>query len=277
MNQQEFLKKLEVEIKISKKSPYTLRNYLKANLDLIEFSQKEPSNINVDDVKLFLAEKMQEHSSSSVIMFLAAVRYAFNKNLGFDPTLKIDRPKPEKRIPAVLTKEETKKLLNSLVNKKSKLMLSLIYACGFRVSELVNLKINDINFVEKTGYIKQGKGKKDRLFNIPEFLIEDLKKQAEEQKNINHEYLFSGRGEKITERNIQKIVRLSARKVGIKKEVHTHTLRHSFATHLLENGVDIRKIQELLGHANLSTTQIYTHISSEELKKIKSPIDDLMK
>lgn len=276
MNQQEFLKKIEVELKISKKSPYTLRNYIQANSELLEFSKKGPDKITSDDVKLFLAEKMQEHSASSVIMFLAALRYAFTKVLGSDPTLKIDRPKPEKRIPAVLTKQEVKTLLDSLANKKSKLMLSLIYACGFRVSELVNLKINDLDFTEKTGYIKQAKGKKDRLFNIPQFLIEDLKKQAEEQKNQSLEYLFSGRGDKITDRNIQKIVRLAAKKAGIKKQVHTHTLRHSFATHLLENGVDIRKIQELLGHSNLSTTQIYTHISSEELKKIKSPIEDLM-
>lgn len=277
MNSQEFLKKLEVEIKISKKSKYTLRNYLQANSSLIEFSKKEPSEIMVDDIKLFLAEKMQEHSASSVIMFLAAIRYAFTKILSSDPTLKIDRPKPEKRIPAVLSKEELKKLISVLTNKKSKLMLSLIYACGFRVSELINLKINDLDFSEKIGHINQAKGKKDRIFNIPEFLLEDLKTQVEEQRKLGLEYLFSGRGEQITDRNIQKIVRLAARKAGIKKEVHTHTLRHSFATHLLENGVDIRKIQELLGHANLSTTQIYTHISREELKKIKSPIDDLMK
>jgi integrase/recombinase XerD len=276
MKKEEFLKKIEVELKISKKSPYTLRNYLQANSGLLEFCKKEPDKITNDDVKLFLAEEMQEHSASSVIMFLAALRYSFTKVLSFDPTDKIDRPKPEKKIPAVLTKQEIKTLLESLANKKSKLMLSLIYACGFRVSELVNLKINDLEFTEKTGYVKQAKGKKDRLFNIPQFLIEDLKKQVEEQKISGSEYLFSGRGDKITERNIQKIVRLAARKAGIKKQVHTHTLRHSFATHLLENGVDIRKIQELLGHANLSTTQIYTHISSEELKKIKSPIDDLM-
>ncbi|MBM3247588.1 integrase [Candidatus Pacearchaeota archaeon] len=277
MNQQEFLKKIEVELKISKKSPYTLRNYSKANSELLEFSKKEPDKIGVDDVKLFLAEEMQEHSASSVIMFLAAIRYAFTKILDFDPTEKIERPKPEKKIPAVLSKDEIKLLLKSLTNKKSKLMLSLIYACGFRVSELVNLKINDLDFAEKAGYIKQAKGKKDRVFNIPEFLLEDLKNQAQEQKNQGLEYLFSGRGEKITDRNIQKIVRLAAKKAGIKKQVHTHTLRHSFATHLLENGVDIRKIQELLGHSNLSTTQIYTHISREELKKIKSPIEDLMK
>jgi integrase/recombinase XerD len=151
-----------------------------------------------------------------------------------------------------------------------------MYACGLRVSELTNLKIKDINFNEKSGNLRQAKGRKDRVFNIPNFIFEDLEKQAEFQKKENKEFLFSGPKEKLSSRNLQKIVSAAARRAGIKKDVHCHTLRHSFATHLLENNVDIRKIQELLGHADLSTTQIYTHISREELKKVKSPLDELM-
>ncbi|HKL23256.1 MAG TPA: tyrosine-type recombinase/integrase, partial [Candidatus Nanoarchaeia archaeon] len=122
------------------------------------------------------------------------------------------------------------------------------------------------------------KGRKDRIFNIPNFLAVKLKKHVEKQKQFNQTYLFPGRNNKqMSSRNLQKIVKNAAEKAMIKKEVHCHTLRHSFATHLLENEIDIRKIQELLGHADLSTTQIYTHVSTEELKKIKSPIDTLMK
>jgi integrase/recombinase XerD len=176
-----------------------------------------------------------------------------------------------------LTKEEVKKLINSIVSKKSRLMVSFMYACGFRVSELVNLKVKDLNFEEKMGSVRQGKGKKDRTFNLPEFLLEDLKNQAEKQKEEKREHLFTGPKGRLSERNLQKIIQKAAIRAEIKKDVHCHTLRHSFATHLLENGTDIRKIQELLGHADLSTTQIYTHISREELKKIKSPLDEVMK
>ncbi|MFW5846636.1 MAG: site-specific tyrosine recombinase/integron integrase [Nanoarchaeota archaeon] len=277
MTPKEFLKKLEVELKISKNSEYTLRNYTRANKELLNYLNKEPEEITDDDIKLFMSEKLSKSSSSSIIVFLSAIKYAYSTILGKDPTIKIKRPRKENRIPTVLTKQEINKLLECTNNKKSKLMLSLIYACGFRVSELINLKIDNLDFDEKIGYVRQAKGRKDRLFNIPEFLLKDLKKQVELQKYSNQEYLFTGPKGHLSSRNIQKIVQNSVKKSGIKKEIHVHTLRHSFATHLLENGTDIRKIQELLGHSDLSTTQIYTHISTEELKKIKSPLDEMNK
>jgi|SRR3989344_1580209 len=276
MDKEEFLKKLEVELKISKNSPYTLRNYIKINKSILDYSNKGPDSINEDDIKLYLSKNLSDKASSSIILFLSAIRYSFTNILGIDPTLKIKRPKKEKKLPNVLSKEETKNLLDSLDSKKSKLMVSLIYACGLRVSELTNLKVNDLSFDEKIGHVRQAKGKKDRIFNIPSFLEKNLIKQFNKQKENNQEYLFSGPKGNLSSRNIQKIVNKASKKANIQKEVHPHTLRHSFATHLLENNIDIRKIQELLGHSDLSTTQIYTHISSEEIKKIKSPIDSLM-
>ncbi len=277
MQKEEFLQKIQVELKISKNSNYTLRNYLRANQELLEFCNKEPDSVTSDDVKMFMAEKLTDQAASTIIVFLSALRFAYSGILKKDVTIGIKRPKREKKIPAVLTKEELKRLIDSIPNKKSKLMISLIYACGFRVSELINLKVGDLDFAEMTGHVRQAKGKKDRIFNIPHFLLKGLTKQVIEQKETNQEYLFTGNNGKLTERNIQKIVTKAAKRVGIEKNIHPHTLRHSFATHLLENGVDIRKIQELLGHADLSTTQIYTHISTEELKKISSPLDELMK
>ena len=278
MEKEDFLKKLQVELKISKNSDYTLRNYLRANNNLIDFTKKSPNQITEDDVKMFMAENLTERAAASVIVFLSAIKYAFSSILKNDITTGIKRPKREKKIPTVLSKDEIKKLFKTFDSKKSKLMVSLLYACGFRVSELVNLKIQDISFDEKIGHIRQAKGRKDRIFNIPAFLFKDVKRQADKQRQKEHIHLFSNpnSGNQLSTRNIQKIISLATKKADIQKDVHPHTLRHSFATHLLEDGVDIRKIQELLGHADLSTTQIYTHISTEELKKIPSPIDNLM-
>lgn len=275
MQKEEFLKKLVIELKISKNSKYTLKNYLRYNSLLLDFLKKSPDQVTSDDIKYFLSEKFSDSSSSSIILFLSAIKYSFLSILEKDPTLNIKRPKKEKKLPLVLTQQEIKQILNSIKNKKSKLIISLMYACGMRVSELTNLKIKDLDFEEKVGYIRQAKGRKDRIFNIPLYLIKELKKQKNLQEKNKQEYLFTGPKGKLTERNIQKIVSLVSKRSGISKQIHCHTLRHSFATHLLEAGVDIRKIQELLGHADLSTTQIYTHLSTEELKKIKSPLDSL--
>ncbi len=275
MQKEEFLNKLKIELKISKNSDYTIRNYIRANSELFDFCKKDPDQITEDDVKAFMAEKLTDQAASTIIVFLSALRFAFSGILGKDITINIKRPKRERKIPDVLTKDEIKKLMKAIPTKKSKLMISLTYACGFRVSELISLKLNNLNFDEKIGHVRQAKGKKDRIFNIPEFLFKKLQKQVKKQQENNQEYLFTGPKGKLSDRNIQKIVRVAAKRAGIDKEVHPHTLRHSFATHLLENDVDIRKIQELLGHADLSTTQIYTHISTEELKKIPSPIDNL--
>jgi integrase/recombinase XerD len=278
MEKEEFLKKLEVELKISKNSPHTLHNYIKANEKILDFTNKNPEQILEQDIKSFMAENLSDKAASSIILFLSAIKYAYTNIFHKDPTVGIKRPKKERKIPAVLTKEEVKKILEVLDTKKSKLMVSLIYACGLRVSELVNLQFNNFDFNEKIGHVRQAKGKKDRIFNIPVYLLEDLKNQVVQQKEKKEgNYLFTGPKGKLSSRNLQKIVSKAAKRAGINKEVHCHTLRHSFATHLLENGIDIRKIQELLGHADLSTTQIYTHVSAEELKKIKSPLDELMK
>jgi len=272
----DFLKKLEIELKISKNSNYTLRNYLNANSSLLDFIKKNPEEMTTSDVKSYMAEKLSDKSPSSIVLFLSAIKYAYLNILDEDITKKIKRPKRETKIPVVLTQEEVKKLLSVLKSRKSHLIISLIYACGMRVSEIVSFKIRDLNFEEEVGFIRNAKGKKDRIFNIPKVLVSALREQVTEQEKKKEVLLFNSYKGSLSSRNIQKIVKRAAKRAGIKKDVHPHTLRHSFATHLLEDGVDIRKIQELLGHSNLATTQIYTHISTKELKKISSPLDKLI-
>jgi integrase/recombinase XerD len=272
MEKEEFLKKLETEIKISKLSPLTLKNYLDFNKKLIDFSKKSPSDVNEQDIKFFLAEKLSDRASSTTILFLSSIKFAYSNLLNKDPTQGIKRPKKEKQIPIVLTKQEVNELINHTETQKSKLILQLLYSSGLRVSELVNLRKENLDLNENRGWVRAGKGKKDRMFIFSEKLGKKLKKFID--KHEDYKYLFS-KDKPLTPRNIQKITKLSTIKAGINKNVHPHTLRHSFATHLLDSGVDIRKIQFLLGHSSIATTQIYTHISEEQVKKIKNPLDSL--
>jgi len=274
MQKSEFLKKIETELRISRKSNKTIKSYIFFNNKLLEFCKKEPEQISINDIKQFLAEKLSNKSSGTIILALAAIRYSFEKILGKDPTAGIERPRKEKKIPEVLSKEEVKKLIENAETKKSKFIIKLLYSTGMRVSELCNLKLNDLNLNEKIGWIRQGKGKKDRIFIISEKLTQEIEQYMKGQQEQNYSYLLS-KEKPLTPRNIQKIIKLAAKKAGINKKVTPHTLRHSYATHLLEAGTDIRKIQALLGHENLNTTQIYTHISTEELKKVKSAFDEL--
>lgn len=272
MNNEEFLKRLETEIKISKLSPYTVRNYIDFNKQLLLHANKQPEEIDTYDIKNFLADKMNERASSSTILFLASIKFAYTALLGKDPTSAVKRPKNEKKIPVVLTKQEVSQLIDSASTNKSRLILQLLYSSGLRVSELVKIKKQDLDFNENMGWVRSGKGKKDRMFILSKKLSKKLEKFI--LRHPDWKYIFSEK-KPLTTRNIQKIVQLAAKNCEINKNVHPHTLRHSFATHLLENGVDIRKIQVLLGHESLNTTMLYTHISSSELKKILNPLDEL--
>jgi len=187
---------------------------------------------------------------------------------------KIKAPKLEKKLPTVLTKDEIKRLIAVHKNFKHQLLIKMLYSSGLRVSECVSLKINDLELDEKMGTVRSGKGRKDRLIILSDNLISDIRKYLN-KRNDNSPYLFPSRDTHITARMAQKIVNEAAKKADIKKRVFCHALRSSFATHLLESGTDIRIIQELLGHANLQTTQRYTKVSTEQLKKIRSPLDDL--
>jgi integrase/recombinase XerD len=272
MNQQEFLKRLETEIKIAKLSPYTLRNYVNFNKQLFEHSNKQPTEIEQQDIKYFLADKMTNRAGISTILFLASIKFAYTNLLSKDPTSGIKRPKNEKKIPEVLTKDEVSKLINSAKTTKTRLILQLLYSSGLRVSELVNLRKQDLDFNENIGWVRAGKGKKDRMFILAKKLSKKIEKYT--KKHENWSYIFSEK-KPLTTRNIQKIVEKAAFFAGLQKKVHPHTLRHSFATHLLDAGTDLRRIQSLLGHSSIATTQLYTHISNEQLKSIKNPLDEL--
>lgn len=264
------MKDLISELKLRGYSKNTFDAYLRYNKELIDYIKKPISEIDGQDIKYYLAHLVSDKmlSARSVNLARAAVLF-YHKELLSKNIPKIKTPKIDNSLPVVLSKDEIKLLFESASTKKSELILKFLYSGGLRVSELVNLKWSDLN-EDNTGWVRSGKGSKDRLIVLSGSLMDELRGFSRES-----EFVFPGRNGVLSSKNVQLIVSLTAKRAGIKKSVTPHTLRHSFATHLLESGTDIRVIQELLGHSNLQTTQIYTHISSEQKRKIKNPLDNL--
>lgn len=188
--------------------------------------------------------------------------------------LKLERPKKEKKLPIVLSAEEVKAILESTSNLKHKALLSLIYSAGLRIGEAINLKVKDIDSDRMLIHIQGAKGKKDRYSLLSEVFLNLLRDYYTSYKPKY--YLFEGQNNKqYSSSSAQKILKNACKKTNLKKNVTLHTLRHSFATHLLENGTDIRYIQELLGHNSPKTTMIYTHVTKTSIRNIKNPFDNL--
>ena len=260
------------ELRVRNYSPRTIESYIYYNRELLRFCQKDPREVNSSDIKDYLDFLCKEHSPSTVSVAYNAIRYYYKEIWQRSLFLNIKHPKKNKYVPVVLSKEEVMRMLKVIENKKHHCIISLLYGTGVRVSELTHIKMCDIDFDRTMLRVFQGKGNKDRMVILPGKLLPVLKKQERLKKA--DDYLFTnGRGERLTEASIQKIVALTALKAGVRKNVSPHTMRHSFATHLLENGVDIRYIQELLGHAKLQTTQIYTKVAVKNLQQITSPLD----
>lgn len=270
------LRKLETEMKLRGFSKQTSKMYLFYNTKFLEYIKKPPEGIDDNDIKEYLAHKMSDHSLSnaSIALIKASLKFFYAEILGKNLAL-IKTPKSSKKLPIVLTRKEIRELLDNTENPKHRLLIELLYSTGLRLSECVNLKYSDLDLNDGIGWVRMGKGAKDRIFIISGMFKRDLLEYKEKSGADGKGYIFLTNGKKMSPRGIQHAIKKAAKRAGIEKDVHVHTLRHSFATHLLEDGVDIRKIQTLLGHANLQTTQIYTQVSSEEIKKIKSPLDML--
>ena len=267
MNYKTELEKLKQEIEIRNLSNKTLKSYTNATIGFLKYlGNKNPSE---QEVKNYIQIKIKKLNPSTVAHEIFAIQFYFKNVLGKE--INIPKPKRNKTIPVILSIEEAKRLVNSPENIKHRLILKILYGCGLRVSEITNLMIKDLDFNENLIHIRLAKGKKDRFVNIPSSIFSKLKSYIFLLKG---EILFpSQRGGKLTTATIQAIVEQSAKREKITKEVYPHLLRHSFATHLLENGTDLRIIQKILGHSDIKTTQIYTQISQASIKNIKSPLD----
>lgn len=271
------LKELRTELKLRGFSQYTQKMYSLYFRQFLEYCVEEEISIETtsqEDIKLFLAYKLENGLNSRTIgLIRASLLFYYNemKSNKFE----IKTPKFQRKTPVVLTKEEIQELFSKIINVKHKIMLQLYYAAGLRLSEVINLRMKDLGFNDKTIWVRDGKGGKDRMSILPQFLVDELQEYCSITHKDKNDFIFvNNKGNPFSPRMIQKILERAKEKVSFNKDIHIHTLRHSFATHLLEDGVDIRMIQELLGHSDLSTTQIYTKIANEQLKKIKSPLED---
>ncbi len=270
------LKKLATELKLRGFSDKTIKAYVFHNQKFLDFIKKQPEEVTQDDIKQYIGHLMSEkgYRPASTNLSLSTLKFFYKDMLKKDIFTDIKAPKQEKKIPVVLTREEVKKLIATPKNFKHRLLIKMLYSSGLRVSECVNLRVNDLDLGEKLGVVRSGKGKKDRNIILSESLINDLQKYLKKRKR-DSDYVFDVKSGHLSIRQAQKIVQEAAKNSGIRKRVFCHALRSSFATHLLENGTDIRIIQELLGHSNLATTERYTKVSTEQIKKVKSPLDNL--
>src|SRR3989344_1950967 len=266
------LDKTKRTLRLRNYSPKTCKAYLLYIKKYITFSKEKGLKDKQKATEDFLLEKHKRKQSPQTInLALNAVRFLYAEVLKDPQKIDLKFAKRNKKLPIVLSHAEIERIINATENAKYRLIIALGYGCGLRVSEAVALKVADLDIDELVVHLKGAKGKKDRISVLPEKLQNDLRNLI--AGKCADDFVFSSnRGGKLTTTSLQKMFRKSLEKALVSKSATFHSLRHSFATHLLENGVDVRYVQELLGHQNIRSTQIYTHVANPKLKNIKSPL-----
>lgn len=274
-NYQEYIDKAAQELRLRNYRYKTIKAYtncLRKYFEFLEQERKTGGALNTNDIREFLIKKQIEGcASQTVALYLFAIGFFKRHVLNSVEPLGIRIPKHSNKLPVVLSREEIQRIIGVIKNFKHRALVALAYGAGLRVSEVIRLKIQDISLSELTLHIKDAKGGKDRITIMPEKLRNDFVILIAGKGPTD--YIFgSERGGRLCERTAQKIFDSALKKANIAKSATFHSLRHSFATHLLENGVDLRYVQELLGHRNIITTQRYTQVTNPMLKNIKSPL-----
>jgi len=269
-----YLEKL-IQKRYSQNTIKTYVSYMSSFMD--EFNNRNPGSVTTQEINEYILKLIRTKgiSSSQQNQRINAIKFYFEQVLGRKKAYyQLDRPKKDKRLPKILTVEEVELILKHCENLKHKCILMTLYSGGLRRSELINLKITDIDSQRMLIRITNSKGNKDRNTLLSEKLLKLLRDYYRYHKPKI--WLFEGQGGgQYSATSIANIFRKAIRKAQITKHATPHTLRHSFATHLLEQGINLRYIQELLGHSSIKTTEIYTHVSSKQLSKIKNPLDNL--
>jgi len=276
LNKMKILELMERELLRRNYSLKTIKTYNYCLIKFLNFLNKDIKKITKNDIKNYLDALIRKKVSGNTInVNLNSIKFLFEEILNKKLTLKIKYSKTPKKLPEFLTQNEIIRLIDNIENNKHKIMIKLLYSSGLRVSELLNLRIKDFDFENKYGWVRKGKGNKDRIFVIADSLKNDLLNYINDQNLNQDSFLFMSYNGMMSVRTIQEIVKKASKKAKINKRVHPHTLRHSYATHLIENGYDITSVQALLGHNSLETTMIYLHIAPKKFINVKSPLDNL--
>ncbi|MDD3773667.1 MAG: tyrosine-type recombinase/integrase [Patescibacteria group bacterium] len=270
--QQKYLDQTNQELKLRNYSFKTVKIYLACLNEYFDFKKFNLGKIDEEKIKQFLLNKQnKKYAPQTINLYLNAIKFFYREVLKNTQKINLKFAKRNKKLPIVLSRKEIKNIIDTIKNPKHKLIISLTYGAGLRINEVINLKVKDIDVDELVIHLKNAKGKKDRITIFPEKLKNSILNLIM-GKDFD-DYIFeSERGGKLSERTAQKVFKKALKETSIKKDATFHSLRHSFATHLLENGVDVRYVQELLGHQNIRTTQIYTQVTNPKLKNIKSPL-----
>ncbi|MFH1670976.1 MAG: site-specific tyrosine recombinase/integron integrase [Patescibacteria group bacterium] len=269
---EELLVRLENDLRIRGMSPRTVKSYKSALKEYFAWKGKNLDQMDEESIREYLLHKEEcGRSSSTRNLVLNAIKYFYREVLRKNVPIKIRSAKEAKSLPVVLSRAEIGRMLDATENLKHRLLLAVAYGAGLRVSEVMSLRVRDVDLGERVVHVKRAKGNKDRITLLPEKIVSGLR-TMNAGKNPDEFVFTSERGGKLTERTAQMVFECALQKAAVQKSATFHSLRHSFATHLIENGVDIRYVQELLGHANIRTTQRYTQVTNPCLKRIVSPL-----
>jgi len=277
MKNDEVIEKVERELKLLGLSPRTISSYQLYLKELFKFTGKLHSRIQFKDIKQFLEYLTLEknYSGSSLNIVRSAISFYYEKMLEKYPVSKIRVKKVGKKLPGVLTKQEVKKIIDVADSLRDKLIVQIMYSCGLRVSEATNLKLEDLDTSRMVGIIRSGKGNKDRAIQLNTPLVNNIEAYLKTKK-LPSKFIFSKtNGTPYTTRSFQIIIKKLAEKAGITKRVHSHIFRHAFGTHLVEKGINIVRVQGMMGHSNLETTKTYVNLSAEQFKGVGNLLDDL--
>jgi len=258
-------------------SERTIKTYIYCISRFLKFAGKGLDKISKKDVRLFLEDLSEkERAGNTMNVYHMAIRFLFEEVLDKRIWIDIKYSKVPEKMPVVLSKSDVRSLFGAIMNEKHRLMIEFLYSSGLRVSELVNLTVKDLDINNGYGWVRGGKGNRDRLFIVAERLKNEIIGLVNRECLKPEQYLFySNRKNKYNIRSIQQILKGAAKKSGTNKPISPHTLRHSFATHLIEDGCSVSDVQALLGHKSPETTSVYLHTASHQMIKIKSPLDGL--